>query len=90
MLKYLAMFLLGFVCATALFILFILPKEAHDKFEFGRKNGIVKGRFEAADALQKEFGLYDGHSPYKVLLSEKTTDVITIETNGVRTVRVIP
>jgi len=67
-----------------------VPKEAHDKFEFGRANGIRAGRFEAADALQKEFGLYDGHSPYKVLFSEKTTDVISIETNGVKTVRVIP
>ena len=89
-LKYLAIFAAGFVCASALFIFVIVPKEAHDKFDFGRTNGIVAGRFEAADALQKEFGLYDGHSPYKVLFSEKTTDVISIETNGVKTVRVIP
>ena len=89
-LKCLATFLVGFVCASALFIFVILPKETHDKFDFGRKNGIVAGHFEAADALQKEFGLYDGHSPYKILLSEKTTDVISIETNGVKTVRVIP
>jgi hypothetical protein len=89
-LKYLATFFVGFICASALFIFVILPKEAHDKFEFGRTNGIVAGHFEAADALQREFGLYDGHSPYRVLFSEKTTDVISIETNGVKTVRVIP
>jgi hypothetical protein len=90
MLKYIAAFFAGFVCASALFIFVILPKEQHDKFEFGRGNGMVAGRFEAADALQKEFGNYDGHAPYKVLFSEKTTDVISIETNGVKTVRVIP
>ena len=90
MLKYFSIFLVGFVCASLLFLFVILPKQAHDKFEFGRTNGIRAGHFEAADALQKEFGLYDGHSPYKVLFSEKTTDVISIETNGVKTVRVIP
>jgi len=64
--------------------------DRHDSFESGHKSGIVAGHFEVADALQKEFGLYDGHSPYKVLFSEKTTDVISIETNGIKKVRVIP
>ena len=48
------------------------------------------GRVEAADALEGEFGRYDGHTPYKVLFSVKATDVISIETNGIRRVRVIP
>ena len=81
--------LCGIVAASLLFVPLLLS-ERRDKFEFGRKNGINAGRFEAADALEKEFGRYDGKTPYKVLFSVKTTDVVSTETNGVRTVRVIP
>ena len=77
------------VIAAIVFALLLL-RERHNKFQFGRSNGIVAGRFEAADALEKEFGRHDGHTPYKVLFSVKTTDVVSTETNGVKTVRVIP
>jgi hypothetical protein len=82
----------GFVGIAISVIVFVPLRlsERRNKFEFGRNNGIVAGRFEAADALEKEFGLYDGHTPYKVLFSVKTTSVVSMETNGVRTVRVIP
>ncbi len=86
-------FILGVFVVVAISAIVFVPlllTERRDKFEFGRKNGIVAGRFEAADALQKEFGPYDGHAPYKVVFSVKTTDVVSTETNGVRTVRVIP
>lgn len=79
----------GVLLSTVIFVP-LLILERHEKFQFGRNNGIVTGRFEAADALEKEFGRYDGHSPYKVLFSVKTTDVVATETHGVRTVRVIP
>ena len=79
----------GIVGASLLFVP-VLLRERRDKFEFGRKNGMVAGRLDAAHALEKEFGRYDGHMPYKVLFSVKTTDVVSTETNGVRTVRVIP
>ena len=52
--------------------------------------GNVKGRFLAARALEKEFGRVNSGVPYNVLFSVKTTDVVSIETNGIRTVRVIP
>lgn len=65
-------------------------KERRDKFEFGVKNGVIAGRFDAAGSLEKEFGRYDGKTPYKLLFSVKTTDVVCIETNGVKTVRIIP
>ena len=45
---------------------------------------------DAVDAVQNEFGLYDGHSPYKFLFEVHTSDLISIETNGVKTIRVIP
>jgi hypothetical protein len=86
-------FILGVFVGVAISVVVFVPlllSERRDKFEFGRKNGIVAGRFESVDALEKEFGRYDGHTPYKVLFSVKTTDVISMETNGIRTVRVIP
>lgn len=78
------------IAISAIILVPLLRSERRNKFDFGRKNGIVAGRFEAADALEKEFGRYDGHAPYKVLFSVKTTDVISTETNGVKTVRIIP
>ncbi len=81
---------MGFVCASVLFICVLLPKENQFQFDYGFKNGVLQGRMDAVDAVQKEFGLYDGHSPYKVLFEIHTTDLISIETNGIKTIRVIP
>jgi hypothetical protein len=81
--------LVGMAISAVIFVP-LLRGERKDKFEFGRTNGIIAGRFEAAEVLEKEFGRYDGHAPYKVLFSVKTTDVVSTETNGVKIVRVIP
>ncbi|MEI6427947.1 MAG: hypothetical protein WCO45_06085 [Pseudanabaena sp. ELA607] len=86
-------FTLGFIVGVAVAALVLVPlllTESRNKYEFGRNNGIISARVEVADALGKEFGQYDGHSPYKVLFSIKTTDVISVETNGIKTVRIIP
>jgi hypothetical protein len=86
-------FALGFAvgaCTCAVLFVPLLFAERHNKFEYGRNHGNIAGRAEAAEALGKEFGQYDGHSPYKVLFSVKTTAVISVETNGIKTVRVIP
>ena len=80
---------LGAVLATALFVP-ILIHERRAKFEFGSNYGKILGLTEAADCLGKEFGRYDGESAYRCLFSVKTTDVISLVTNGVKTVRVIP
>ena len=83
-------FLLGVsvgIAVSAIGFVPLLFSERRDKFSFGLKNGVVAGRFEAAYALEKEFGRYDGHAPYRVLFSAKTTDVVSTETNGVKTVR---
>jgi len=90
MLKYFITFVVGFICASVLFVFAVLPGENRAGFQYGYGNGITAGRLQAVDAIQKEFGLYDGHGPYKVLLEVHTSDVISIETNGVKTVRVIP
>ena len=81
--------IMGAVLATALFVP-ILIHERNAKFEFGSNCGKIFGLMEAADALDKEFGRYDGKSECKRLFGVKTTDVISIETNGVKTVRIIP
>ena len=89
-LKYIGTFFGGFICAAVLVWSWILPKEDQFQFDYGFRNGELRGQMDVTDVIQKEFGLYDGHSPYKVLFEVHTTDLISIETNDVRTVRVIP
>ena len=51
---------------SAIVFIQLLLSERRDQFQFGRKSGIIAGRFEATDALWKEFGPCDRHTPYKV------------------------
>jgi hypothetical protein len=87
--KFLLGVFVGVVVSAVAFVPLFLS-ERRDKFNYGRENGMVAGRFRALDALGNEFGWYDRHSPYKVVFSVKGGDVISVETNGVKTVRVIP
>jgi hypothetical protein len=89
-LKYIGIFFGGFICAVLLVWFLVLPKEDQAQFDYGFTNGVIRGHLEAVDAIQKEFGTYDDHLPYKTLFSAYTSDVVSIETNGVKTVRVIP
>jgi hypothetical protein len=86
-------FALGFFVGSAFIVLvlaLIFRSEIRGHYDFLVNEGITVGRAEVARSLEREFGVYDGRSPYKVLYSVKTTDVISIETNGIKTVRVIP
>ena len=79
----------GIVLSLALFVpLFVA--ERRNKFEFGVNQGFAHGLNEAATRLQTEFGEYAGNGDYKRIFSISTSDVIAIEINGVKTVRVIP
>ena len=89
-LKYIATFLAGFICASVLFIFLLFPEEDRLQFNYGFTNGVIRGHMDVVDAIQKEFGTYDDHLPYKPLFSVHTSDVVSIETNGVKTVRVVP
>jgi hypothetical protein len=40
--------------------------------------------------IQKEFGTYDANKPFKLLFEADASSVVSIETNGVKTIRVIP
>jgi hypothetical protein len=77
-LKYIGTFFGGFVCAFLLFCLTISPKDYSYGYRDGREYGIVVGQREAAIAI------------HKFLFEADTSDVISIETNGVKTIRVIP
>lgn len=90
MLKYIGAFFGGFICASALFIILISTDKHFGQFDYGFENGVIQGHLDAVDAIQKEFGTYDDHLPYKRLFGAYTSDVVSIETNGVKTVRVVP
>ena len=79
---------LGAAIAAGLFIP-LLFREGQAKFDCGQHRGQIAGLTETAVILDKEFGKYDGKSEYKMLFSIKDTDGVVIETNGVKTVRVI-
>jgi hypothetical protein len=84
---------LGFLLGAAVAALVLWPVLKHERrlsWDYGRKAGIIQGHFDAADALQKEFGFCPSNLTGKVLLSVKTTLVVSVETNGVKTVRVVP
>jgi hypothetical protein len=86
-------FVLGFIVGVAVCAVILVPillAERRNKFDYGRNQGHIDGLREAANALGKEFGYYHDHSPNNVLFSVKTTDVISVETNGIKTVRIIP
>lgn len=87
---------------SALYIPAFVIAKSRTRFLEGREKGMAEGRFQAAEAIGKEFGHYKGESPYQVLLSATgrvesfsgtmvtTSSVVRVEINGVKTVRVIP
>jgi hypothetical protein len=89
-LKYIGTFLGGFICASVLFIFLLLTDKHLGEFDYGFTNGVIQGHLDAVDAIQKEFGTCDNRLPGKYLFGAYTSEVVSIETNGVKTVRVIP
>lgn len=89
-LKFIGTFLGGFICASLLFAFPIMPADNRAGFDYGYTNGVVQGHLDAVDAIQKEFGTYDDHLPCKFLFSAYTSDVVSMETNGIKSIRVIP
>jgi hypothetical protein len=86
-------FFLGVLVGAVLTALVCVPLVLWNhqyQFDSGRNYGKTECRREIAETMSKEFDLYDGKTPYKVLFSIKTTDVIALETNGIKTVRIIP
>ena len=80
--------IIGAVIVTAVFVP-ILLREQRAKFDFGFDCGKTAGLIEAVKALDKEFGRCGGKAKYKRLFSVSDADVVSVETNGVKTVRII-
>ena len=70
---------------SAMFSAMCIPGLVISKGRIEFRRGLMK----AADSLEREFGRYDGHTPCKVLFSIDRTNAVSIETNGVKTVRVL-
>jgi hypothetical protein len=79
----------GVVLASVIFIP-VLRWQRQLSWRLGVTAGTIQGKRFAADALGKEFGQTDGTALSKNIFSVKHTDVVSIETNGIKTVRVIP
>ena len=87
--KFAAGLLLGLLIATAIFLPF-LHWQKQISWELGVTTGTIQGKRSAAEALGQEFGQIERATPSKNVFSVKHTDVVSIETNGIKTVRVIP
>ena len=60
------------------------------EFEHGRRLGELDGRPVAIEALRQEFGDVPSDTGGKRLFSLKTSDVVAVVVDGVKTVRVVP
>jgi ribosomal protein L25 (general stress protein Ctc) len=87
--KYVIGFIGGIIVSGAIFIP-ILITELEAKLELGKNNGKIDGLVYSVRELEKEFGAIDSSTEHKRLYSVKTSDVVSVEINGVKTVRVIP
>ena len=87
--KYIIGFIGGVVISAIIFIP-ILESEQQAKLELGKNSGKISGLVHSVKELEREFGVIDSSAKYKKLYSVKTSDVVSVEINGVKTVRVIP
>ena len=87
--KYIIGFIGGVVISVIIFIP-ILKSRQQAKFELGINNGEISGLAHSVNKLKKEFGVINSSAKYKRLYSVKTSDVVSVEINGVKTIRVIP
>jgi hypothetical protein len=96
MLKYILIFVSGFVCSSALFVFVIVPQDGHDKFQYGYHNGMVEAQFDMARRIPVVLGS-DLHwadmmtnstgDLTNVFLEVKDATILVVERNGVKTLR---
>ncbi len=82
-------FVSGFFCCALLSIP-IISYLKNSSFEYGKSKGYVDGVLDSAVALEKEFGSidYSDKNFEKVIFSIKTTEVVLVKVNGVKTIKV--
>ena len=89
--KIIISFLLGGAIASAVFIWVILPAHAKDKFEMGRGGGYIAGQGDIIDEIPAALGTdYVDTDGYHPLFEVKSSAVVVVERNGVKTLRVYP
>ncbi|TIH13552.1 hypothetical protein D0S45_14665 [Marinifilum sp. JC120] len=85
--KTIAAFLLGVLITLIGYIPFYM--HVREKwFDLGRNTGQINGLATALEALDKEFGPYDGKSDYRILFSVKATSVVVIEKEGRKEIKI--
>lgn len=81
-------FFLGLVVASCAFAVFLLPRYARDKIEFGRKQGEIMTKIELLEKIPKILGDdYRGSDGYNKFFEVKADAVVIVERNGVKTLR---
>ncbi|WP_421901217.1 hypothetical protein [Maridesulfovibrio sp.] len=85
--KTIAAFLLGVLITLTGYVPFYM--HIREKwFDLGRNTGKIEGLANALEALNKEFGPYDGKSDYRTLFSVKATSVVVIEKDGRKEIQI--
>jgi hypothetical protein len=81
---------LGFALACAVFYVAVLPEVRSSWLAVGENNGSIAARYEIATHLKREFGTTEVHSCSnpRELFGVKTTSVVIVDCNGVKSIRV--
>jgi hypothetical protein len=86
---YLIPFVFGLAMASALFLLVVLPRERHDKFEYGRVHGGISARLDIVRRLPAAVGSdLDRSECTNKFLEVKDATIWVVERQGVKTLRV--
>ena len=83
-------FTLGFICGgflVGLLALFQINEERTQKYEMGKDHGSIEAFVEIYDAIKSEYGPIQELGEEKLLYSQKATDIVVVEENGVKTIR---
>ena len=85
---YLLTFLLG-VIASLLFMYYVYFQYCKQNWtEQGQHEGAIRARFEIYDRIEKMFGTLKNEKVIDTFFIVKDTDVVIVEQNGTRTIRV--
>lgn len=95
MLKIMITFIVGFIVGVAItgavrrYVIY--PAVAHDKEEFGRNQGYARGQIDIALKIPEALGSdFSKTEKYTSFYGVKDIDVVLVERNGVKTLRVYP
>ncbi|MAM89527.1 MAG: hypothetical protein CME36_19690 [unclassified Hahellaceae] len=92
MIKFLAGVAFGVVTTGSLFLLWLLPETRENYRAVGHNDGEIDAKYEIAAAIERELGrdVVQGEfsRPHQLLFEVKSSSVVVVERDGVKTVRV--